>query len=88
MEFQDERAILMPGLKPETVDEEVGEANRLAIRIAFNLPSGCYATVALRQITGYDMSKQSMKVRKADFSSIVIDNRSLTKKRVTEKTAM
>lgn len=35
----------------------------LALQVQFSLPSGSYATVALRQITGTDMGKRSMKVR-------------------------
>ncbi|PIO72099.1 hypothetical protein TELCIR_05982 [Teladorsagia circumcincta] len=41
-------------------DEMVGDF--MALQVQFSLPSGCYATVALRQITGTDMGKNSMKV--------------------------
>ncbi|CAJ0931443.1 unnamed protein product, partial [Mesorhabditis belari] len=58
--YENEKEILMPELKTSTV-KEVENGDRLAMRIAFNLPSGSYATVALRQLTGFDMSKQSMK---------------------------
>ncbi|KIH44819.1 hypothetical protein ANCDUO_25149 [Ancylostoma duodenale] len=34
----------------------------LALQVQFSLPSGSYATVALRQITGTDMGKRSMKI--------------------------
>nr|CDJ85894.1 Pseudouridine synthase domain containing protein [Haemonchus contortus] len=41
--------------------------------LQFSLPSGCYATVALRQITGTDMGKNSMKIHaeaaKTDWSN-------------------
>ena len=33
----------------------------LALQLSFNLSSGCYATVALRQITGSDMGKKAQK---------------------------
>ena len=32
----------------------------LALKIQFNLPNGAYATVALRQVTGYDMGRGNM----------------------------
>lgn len=35
----------------------------LALKVQFNLPNGTYATVALRQITGFDMGKTNMMVK-------------------------
>lgn len=34
----------------------------MALKVCFNLPSGAYATIALRELTGFDLGKKSMKV--------------------------
>ncbi|CAJ0579685.1 unnamed protein product, partial [Mesorhabditis spiculigera] len=70
LEYEDERALLLPGLVTKALEPEARGSGRHALRIAFSLPSGTYATVALRQITGFDMGKQSMK----ELSSIPVDD--------------
>ena len=45
-----------------------GATVRKALQIKFNLPNGCYATVALRQVTGFDMGKTNMAVRDLGIS--------------------
>ncbi|KHJ75632.1 tRNA pseudouridine synthase D [Oesophagostomum dentatum] len=44
------------------IDESKMVGDLMALQVQFSLPSGCYATVALRQITGTDMGKRSMKI--------------------------
>lgn len=50
------------GISTRAIPESEMVGDLMALQVQFGLPSGCYATVALRQITGTDMGKQSMKV--------------------------
>lgn len=46
----------------------------LALKVQFNLPNGTYATVALRQITGFDMGKTNMMVKTTCHLFIYLGN--------------
>uniref|UniRef100_A0A1I7T5X3 TRUD domain-containing protein n=1 Tax=Caenorhabditis tropicalis TaxID=1561998 RepID=A0A1I7T5X3_9PELO len=59
--YQDQRTLLQDGLQTRAVPESEQKGPLLALQIQFSLISGSYATVALREITGTDMGKKSMK---------------------------
>lgn len=59
--YSDPRAYLQDGISTRAIPESEMVGDLMALQVQFGLPSGCYATVALRQITGTDMGKQSMK---------------------------
>ncbi|WKY06400.1 hypothetical protein Q1695_006528 [Nippostrongylus brasiliensis] len=60
--YSDPRAYLQDGISTRAIDESEMVGDLMALQVQFSLPSGCYATVALRQITGTDMGKHSMKI--------------------------
>ncbi|KAE9420158.1 hypothetical protein Angca_008915, partial [Angiostrongylus cantonensis] len=62
IQYTNPRAYLQDGLSTQAIDDSEMVGNLMAVQIEFSLSSGCYATIALRQITGTDMGKQSMKV--------------------------
>ncbi|VDM73502.1 unnamed protein product [Strongylus vulgaris] len=61
MRYSEARAHLQNGITTRAIDESKMVGDLMALQVQFSLPSGCYATVALRQITGTDMGKRSMK---------------------------
>ncbi|EYC32609.1 hypothetical protein Y032_0003g1687 [Ancylostoma ceylanicum] len=60
--YSEPRAYLQDGINTRAIDESEMVGDLLALQVQFSLPSGSYATVALRQITGTDMGKRSMKI--------------------------
>uniref|UniRef100_A0A183G684 TRUD domain-containing protein n=1 Tax=Heligmosomoides polygyrus TaxID=6339 RepID=A0A183G684_HELPZ len=73
-----EESTLSDGISTRAIPESEMVGDLMALQVQFGLPSGCYATVALRQITGTDMGKQSMKMKlsvknRADGSVIQIE---------------
>uniref|UniRef100_A0A1I7XSY4 TRUD domain-containing protein n=1 Tax=Heterorhabditis bacteriophora TaxID=37862 RepID=A0A1I7XSY4_HETBA len=63
IQYSDPKSYLQDGIATRSISEEDMKGERLALKVQFNLPAGAYATVALRQITGTDMSKKSMKIQ-------------------------
>uniref|UniRef100_A0A915PK78 TRUD domain-containing protein n=1 Tax=Setaria digitata TaxID=48799 RepID=A0A915PK78_9BILA len=57
--YSDPRAKLQTDLEGNTNAESTGTGDLRAIALEFSLPSGSYATVALREITRSDMSKMA-----------------------------
>ncbi|VDM57966.1 unnamed protein product [Angiostrongylus costaricensis] len=60
--YSNPRAYLQDGLSTQAIDDSEMVGDLMAVQVEFSLSSGCYATIALRQITGTDMGKQSMKI--------------------------
>lgn len=62
LKYPDKDTRLQPDLNGEYDKEEIGSGEFRALSVKFALPSGSYATVALRQLTRTDMGKaaQSM----------------------------
>ncbi|PAV65284.1 hypothetical protein WR25_13025 [Diploscapter pachys] len=58
VEYDNPREPIQDGLSSRAAAKS---GNLLALQLSFNLSSGCYATVALRQITGSDMGKKAQK---------------------------
>ncbi|GMS97273.1 hypothetical protein PENTCL1PPCAC_19448, partial [Pristionchus entomophagus] len=60
---EDEKPAVGDTVAPEgtVATEEEGSNNKLALWMRFDLPGGCYATVALREITACDMGKRYQK---------------------------
>ncbi|UMM35475.1 hypothetical protein L5515_008078 [Caenorhabditis briggsae] len=59
--YEQPRAFLQDGLQTRAIPESEQKGPLLALQIQFSLSSGSYATVALREVTGYDMGKKSMR---------------------------
>ncbi|EGT55547.1 hypothetical protein CAEBREN_08079 [Caenorhabditis brenneri] len=59
--YENPRTLLQDGLQTRAVPESELKGSRLALEIQFSLISGSYATVALREVTGSDMGKKSMR---------------------------
>ncbi|VDO61832.1 unnamed protein product [Haemonchus placei] len=74
---------LYDGITTRSIDESEMVGDFMALQVQFSLPSGCYATVALRQITGTDMGKNSMKIHaeaaKTDWSNAQNSEHSIMK---------
>ncbi|ETN80633.1 tRNA pseudouridine synthase D [Necator americanus] len=70
IKYSEPRAHLQAGISTRAIDESEMMGDLMAMQVQFSLPSGCYATAALRQITGTDMGKRSMKVMWFSFSRI------------------
>ncbi|KAK6748486.1 hypothetical protein RB195_001231 [Necator americanus] len=62
IKYSEPRAHLQAGISTRAIDESEMMGDLMAMQVQFSLPSGCYATAALRQITGTDMGKRSMKI--------------------------
>uniref|UniRef100_A0A0K0DK92 TRUD domain-containing protein n=1 Tax=Angiostrongylus cantonensis TaxID=6313 RepID=A0A0K0DK92_ANGCA len=56
IQYTNPRAYLQDGLSTQAIDDSEMVGNLMAVQIEFSLSSGCYATIALRQITGTDMA--------------------------------
>uniref|UniRef100_A0A8R1DXJ3 TRUD domain-containing protein n=1 Tax=Caenorhabditis japonica TaxID=281687 RepID=A0A8R1DXJ3_CAEJA len=57
------RDLLQDGLQTRAIPESEQKGPLLALEVQFSLPSGSYATVALREVTGSDMGKKAMQER-------------------------
>ncbi|KHN71801.1 hypothetical protein Tcan_02062 [Toxocara canis] len=51
LKYSDKDTRLQPDLNGEYDKEKIGSGDLRALSLKFSLPSGCYATVALRQLT-------------------------------------
>ncbi|CAB3398536.1 unnamed protein product [Caenorhabditis bovis] len=61
------RSFLQDGLYTRAIPDDQRNGPFTALQIKFNLASGCYATTALRQITGVDMGKTAMKANSEEL---------------------
>ncbi|KHN84980.1 Putative pseudouridine synthase [Toxocara canis] len=59
LKYSDKDTRLQPDLNGEYDKEKIGSGDLRALSLKFSLPSGCYATVALRQLTRIDMGKMA-----------------------------
>ncbi|VDK64798.1 unnamed protein product [Anisakis simplex] len=59
LKYPDNDTRLQPDLNGEYDEDKIGSGDLKAVSLTFSLQSGCYATVALRQLTRTDMSKMA-----------------------------